>query len=115
MATAEFAVAVPAIVMVLVLGISALVTLTDQVKCVDAARATARLLARGDSQAAAVAQGRLLAPGGASIEVGGSGAVVSVRVVGRPVPPLAWLGSKAAPRGAAVAVREDALREDTGP
>ena len=110
MATAEFAVAVPAIVMVLVLGISALVTLTDQVKCVDAARATARLLARGDSQAAAVAQGRLLAPRGASIEVGGSGEVVSVRVVGRPTRPLAWLGPKAAPRGAAAGARTSVWR-----
>lgn len=109
MATAEFAVAVPAVVMVLVLGLSVLVTIADQIKCVDAARATARLIARGDGQAAAVAQGQLLAPRGATIEVGGSGDVVSVRVVGRPARSLTWLGPRAVPRGDAVAAREDSM------
>jgi hypothetical protein len=81
--------------------------LVDQVKCVDAARATARLVARGDGQAAAVSQGQQLAPPGARIVVGGTGEVVSVRVVGRPARPLAWLGERAAPRAEAVAAREE--------
>lgn len=107
MATAEFAVAVPGVLAVLVLALSGLVTLVDQVKCVDAARATARLVARGDGHAAAVSQGQQLAPRGARIVVGGSADVVSVRVVGRAARPFAWLGERASPRAEAVAARED--------
>ena len=107
MATAEFAVAIAAVVAVLVLAVSGLVTLVDQVKCVDAARATARLVARGDGQAAAVSQGQQLAPRGARVVVGGTAEVVSVRVVGRPARPFAWLGDRAAPRAEAVAAREE--------
>ena len=47
MATAELAVAIPTLVLVLFVALSALATVTDQVRCVDAARATARALARG--------------------------------------------------------------------
>lgn len=107
MATAEFAVAIPAVGAVLALALSGLMTVVDQVKCVDAARATARLVARGDGQAAAVAQGQQLAPRGARVVVGGTAEVVSVSVVGRPARPLAWLGARATPRAEAVAAREE--------
>lgn len=107
MATAEFAVALPALILVVVLALAAISTVSDQVRCIDAARATARLLARGDSTGSAVAQGRRLAPGGATFTVGGSGSEVTVNVVSRPRPGLGWLGTRAAPSGQAVAARED--------
>lgn len=50
-----------------------------QVRCVDAARETARLVARGDdSDASAVA--RRIAPGGAMVEVRREGGYVVARV-----------------------------------
>jgi hypothetical protein len=107
MATAEFAVAIPALVIVLVLALSAIVTVTDQVRCVDAARATARALARGDEEGAALAVGRRLAPPRATFAVVLSDREVSVVVRGAPAAGLRWLGSRATPTGRAVAARED--------
>ena len=107
MATAELAVVLPSVALVLVVAWSALVAATDQVRCLDAARATARLLARGDRSESALATGRRLAPAGAVLTVRRSPADVQVEVVGLPPPGLAWLGSHAAPRGEAVAARED--------
>ena len=74
MATAELAVAIPTLVLVLFVALSALATVTDQVRCVDAARATARALARGDDPGAAVSAGKRLAPPGAAFSVTGAGA-----------------------------------------
>lgn len=107
MATAEFAVVLPSVVLVLVVAWSALAAATDQVRCLDAARATARLLARGDASESALAAGRRLAPAGAVLTVRRSPVDVEVEVVGLPPPGLAWLGSHATPRGQAVAARED--------
>jgi hypothetical protein len=115
MATAELAVAIPTHVLVLFGALSALATVTDLVRCVDAARATARALARGDDQGAALAMGRRLAPPGATFSVtgagtptpAGAGSEVSVVVRGRAAPGLAWLGARATPTGTAVAAREE--------
>lgn len=107
MATAEFAAAIPAIILVLVLALSAITTVTDQVRCVDAARATARALARGDGAGAALDVGRRLAPRGATFAVTGSATEVVVVVRSAPAAGLRWLGSKASPSGQAVASRED--------
>ena len=107
MVTAELAAAIPALVVVLFIALSALSTVTDQVRCVDAARATARALARGDDQSAAWAVGKRLAPPGASFAISRSGVDVSVVVRGKPAPGLGWLGSRATPTGRAVAAREE--------
>ena len=113
MATAELAAAIPTLVVVLFVALSALATVSDQVRCVDAARATARALARGDGEAAALSAGRRLAPPGAAFTVGGAGAGVgteiAVEVRAQPAPGLAWLGSRATPTGRAVAAREDGV------
>ena len=106
MATAEFAVAIPATVLMLVVSLSALTTVWDQVRCTDAARATARLLARGDASVAAVSQGRELAPPNAQIAVLAGAGSVEVTVTGHPARPLAWMGARAVPRGRAVAALE---------
>jgi hypothetical protein len=112
MATAEFAVAIPAIILVLVLALSAITTVTDQVRCLDAARATARALARGDGEGAALGVGRRLAPRGATFSVTGSATEVVVLVRSAPAAGLRWMGSRAAPSGRAVASRED-VRQGT--
>jgi hypothetical protein len=108
MVTAEFAVAIPALLLVLVLALSAVVAAMDQLRCIDAARATARALARGDSGEDALALGRPLAPAGAEFVVGGTAQVVQVSVRGSAPAALGWLGPAATPRSAAVAAREDA-------
>ncbi|MFZ2488578.1 MAG: TadE family type IV pilus minor pilin [Anaerolineae bacterium] len=104
MATAEFAVALPAVVLVLVVGLTAIIAGIDQVRCVDAARLAARSFARGDNPADARALARRAAPGGASIEVTASGDLVTATVsVARRAPVL---GVSWVVRSMAVAPRE---------
>ncbi|MEV5000708.1 pilus assembly protein [Nocardioides sp. LML1-1-1.1] len=55
----------------------------NQTRTVDAARETARALARGDDQVAAVAAGERVAPDGVRISVTRSGREVHVRATGR--------------------------------
>lgn len=75
--TAETAVALPVLVL-LTVALAWLVALgVSQVKVVDAARETARAVARGDGEGAGTAIGRRIAPDGARIRVStGSGQVV---------------------------------------
>ena len=80
MVTAELAVAVPVIVVVLGLGLSAIRLGIDEVRCVDAARLAARALARGDSEGSARALAVSAGPPGASVVVGITGAEVSATV-----------------------------------
>jgi hypothetical protein len=107
MATAELAVAMPVLVVLMVVAVSAVTTALDQVRCVDAARSTARLLARGDDPATAVAAGRALAPQAAVVTTSGDTGTVSVEVSAPTAPALRWLGVDAIPTARAVAVRED--------
>ncbi len=105
MATAEFAVALPAVVLVLVVALSAIGAGIDQIRCVDAARLAARALARGDSQGAAAALARGAAPSGASVTLsaGGDLATAMVSVSRRaPVVGFSWVvaASATAPREA---------------
>jgi hypothetical protein len=80
----------------------------DTLRCVDAARTTARLLARGDPPVVAVGEGRQLAPRGADVSVSASEAVVEVRVVARSrVPPWLEGADPLTASGDAVAARED--------
>jgi len=67
--TAELALALPAVILVLgaLLGTGQVVG--AQLRCVDAARAAARLAARGEPADPVVAAGQRLAPGGARVEV----------------------------------------------
>ncbi|WP_051177775.1 TadE family type IV pilus minor pilin [Nocardia concava] len=75
MATAEAAIALAALVAVVVLGIGALLAVSAQVRCVDAAREAARLAARGDT-AEAVTAGSRVAPPGARVELRTEGDLV---------------------------------------
>lgn len=80
MVTAETALALPALALVVALMLWALLAATAQLRCVDAARAAARSVARGDGLAESIAAGRRLAPAGAHIRVERGGGLVRVNV-----------------------------------
>lgn len=111
MATAEFAVAMPAVVLVLALSLSALAAGLDQIRCVDAARSAARLLARGEADGAARRAGEALAPDGSELVVSADATLVRVRVTAPAPWALRWLGHAGQPSAEVVATREDALTE----
>ncbi|TQS43848.1 TadE family type IV pilus minor pilin [Cryptosporangium phraense] len=87
--TAELAAAIPVVVLLLTAGLTALGATTTQLRCVDAARETARAAARGDADPVSV--GRRLAPAGASIRVEATEDLVTVTVSAPAVGPL-WPG-----------------------
>ena len=58
MVTAELAVALPTVVIVLLAAVSALVAVSTQLRCTDAAATAARLVARGESVSVARAAAR---------------------------------------------------------
>ena len=105
-ATVEIAVALPALVLVLGVALAALQLGVDQVRCVDAARITARLLARGDDEAVARTNGLAVAPRGASVAVRQGGRVVRVTVSAPPPRALAAWGVVPPPTAVAEAVLE---------
>lgn len=102
-ATAELAVAVPSLVLVLALSLAALDLGIAHVRCVDAARVGARLLARGEPTGPALEEVREAAPRSARVEVGRSRGHVTVTVTARVPRLLAPLGGVETPRGVAVA------------
>lgn len=79
--TAEFAVGFPAVMVVLLLSAALLGLLLDQIRCVDAARAAARSVARGDAVAVAEKLARETAPEGAAVRIH-KGRTVRVEVIG---------------------------------
>jgi hypothetical protein len=82
--TVEAAIALSAFVIVLGLALGSLSVAADQVRCVDAAREAARLIARGEADHAedAVAQ---IAPAGAEITINVEGEHIHVGVRATPV------------------------------
>ena len=80
MATAEFAVVLPAIVLALLLGLGAVSAMAMRMRCADAAAVAARLAARGESAAAVIAAARRAAPSGAAVQLSGTAGVVRVTV-----------------------------------
>ena len=105
MVTAETAVVLPVLLLVLAAAVAALVVVGDQLRCVDAAREAARAAARGDPPAAVTAIGIRGAPRGARVGVTDSrdDLVVSVSAVVAPLGPL--------PFSVTVSARAVALRE----
>ncbi len=86
MVTAETAVVLPVLLVVLAAAIWVLAAVAGQLRCVDAARLGARAAARGDTSAAVVAATSAVAPTGAEVGVVRSGdeVTVVVRAVVRP-------------------------------
>lgn len=81
MVTAELAVAIPAVVLVLAMCLAALGAVIDQVRCVDAARLGARAAARGDPPAEVGALTARAAPEGARVSIDSFGGEVRVVVM----------------------------------
>ena len=79
-ATAEAAVALPALLVVLALAVGVLVSVGAELRCVDAARAAARVAARGDADTVAQRAGAAVAPEGSRIRVEHRGNQVWVAV-----------------------------------
>lgn len=92
MVTAETAVVLPVLLMVLAGAVAAVVVVGAQLRCVDAAREGARAAARGEPVGVVVELAGRAAPGGAAVDVGGAGDQVSVTVSAAvaPLGPLPW-------------------------
>ena len=90
--TAETAVLLPVLAMVLVLCLWGLSMVALQVRCTDAARTTARALARGESEARAREVGRALAPSRAELRLTRSGDLATVEVRLDGPAPWGWAG-----------------------
>ncbi|GID30119.1 TadE family type IV pilus minor pilin [Paractinoplanes brasiliensis] len=100
--TAELAVGLPALILLLMAGLAAVSAVAAKGQCLDAAREAALAEARGDSGAEA---GARVAPPGAAVEVSGDADIVRVRVRAR----LQLLGTQlpaVAVEGSATAARE---------
>jgi len=80
MATAELAVALPALVLLLATMLGVFDLAVAQIRCVDSARAAARSAARGDSQDQVRAMGARAGPPGAVVAVSTTNGMVHVRV-----------------------------------
>ncbi|MEU8776264.1 TadE family type IV pilus minor pilin [Streptomyces sp. NPDC048606] len=78
--TAEAAVVIPALVLFAALLVWALMAAAAQIRCVDAARAGARAVARSEPVEAAVRVAASAAPPGAEVEVERTGDLWRVRV-----------------------------------
>lgn len=85
--TAEAAVVLPVLVAFTMALVWAVLAASAQIRCVDAARAGARAVARQEPRAAAIAAARQAAPPDARVEVGRDGDLVRVTVLARSVGP----------------------------
>ena len=101
--TAETAMALPVLVVVLATAVWVLAAVGAQLRCVDAAAGAARAAARGESPAAVTALGQRLAPDGAVVRVQRRGEQVHV-TVGTQVRPFPGLGALPALRVDATSV-----------
>ena len=110
MATAELAVAVPALLLVLAVGLSAVSLGVDRVRAVDAAHLGARLLARGETEGTVRRATLDAAPDGSRVSVRSEGTDVLV-TVSVPVPSLLRrIGVPDLPAAGAAAWREGTPR-----
>ncbi len=80
MATAELAVVLPTLVLVIAAGLTMVSVVLAQMRCVDAARESARAAARGEPADVVRAAAVRAAPARASVEVAGAGEEVRVTV-----------------------------------
>jgi hypothetical protein len=110
MVTAEFAVVLPAMVLVLALSLGALGLALDQVRCVDAARAGVRAASRGDSPGAVIRVATRAAPSQARVSMDTSGDLVRVSVVSRP-----RVGRSLLPAWLSASSTASAVLEPSGP
>jgi Flp pilus assembly protein TadG len=104
MVTAETAVVLPVLLVVLAGVVAAVVVVGAQLRCVDAAREGVRAAARGEDTAAVTALARRAAPDGATVGVSGDDEV-RVTVTAR-IAPLGPVPLRITVTAEAVALRE---------
>ena len=107
MVTAEIALGIPAVLMVLGLGATTLGQGVAQVRCAGVVGDLARQGARGDDLAAALARGRGAAPGGAVVDAARRGDVVVATCRPSVAGPLRAIGVTAVPVARATALVEE--------
>lgn len=105
MVTAETAVVLPVLLVVLAGVVAAVVVVGAQLRCVDAAREGARAAARGEETAVVTALAGRAAPDGSVITVGGGEEEVRVTVTAR-IAPLGPVPLRITVSAEAVALRE---------
>ena len=107
--TAETAVLLPVLLVVLAATLGVLASVAAQLRCVDAARGAARVAARGDDVATVRAAAQRLAPPGASVLVRRAGDSVEVVVTARvrPFGPALSVLPSVEVQGRAVAAAEE--------
>ncbi len=108
--TAETAVILPLLLVVLTAAISVLAIVGAQLRCVDAARSAARVAARGDSLDLVRSTGERSAPAGAAVRLISTADTVEVVITAevRPLGGALRIVPVVAVRGRAVAAREAA-------
>jgi hypothetical protein len=106
MVTAEIAATMPVIVAVLTIALTAVGAVTDQLRCVDAARTGARLLARGEEVGRVKTEVTRQAPAGADIDLWVGPSEVETVVTADVPALLELLGVRRSPHAAARALRE---------
>lgn len=89
--TAEAAVVLPALTMVLTLALWALAAAGARIECIDAARAAARAAARGEAHPAVRSAAERAAPGEAEITIERADGQVRATVRSRVRPAASWL------------------------
>jgi hypothetical protein len=96
-------VALPTLVLVLAVALAAVDLGIAEVRCIDAARLGARLLARGEAGAGVLLDVRAAAPSGARVSVAEDGRQVTVSVTGELSTALRRLGFVPPPTATAIA------------
>ena len=81
--TVEFALTLPALLIVLTLAVGAVTAAEARLACADAARTGARSLARGESEVQARELARAVAPDGARVDLEREGGTVQTTVTAR--------------------------------
>ena len=111
-ATAETAVVLPSLVLVLLLAVWGVMVAVAQLRCVDAASTSARALARNEPAALVVAAAQTAGPRGARVGLARGSDTVTVTVAAE----VGWPGSTLSRLPAlAVTGRATAAREDVSP
>ena len=105
MVTAETAVVLPVLLIVLAGAVAAVTVVGAQLRCVDAAREGARAAARGESAAVVASLAAEAAPDDATVEMGGTEDAVRV-IVSADIAPLGPVPLQVRVSARAVAQRE---------
>lgn len=105
--TAELAMALPTLVVVLTIGVWLQSAVALQARCLDAARAGARAAARGDPDGTVRARLAAVLPSGSSVAIGHGDGQVTVTVRTRARPPAGISAFVGAPAVGAAATAAD--------